>query len=90
MEKSSLVVCVNTEFPKLKSTSLNYPKKDVIYTVREILNIKGRTGLLLEEIQNALHPSGIEFGFLIGRFVEIQPPISILDVFEIETLQLNK
>jgi hypothetical protein len=72
------VACVDDKFPlgieKLYSA---LPKRDVIYTVRDLLpgvslqNTEGETALYLVELVNPANRHGVEYGFNAERFAPL-------------------
>lgn len=66
------VVCVDDVPRLISNNNLNTPKKDIIYTIREIYESKSQPGqlaLVLNEIKNEIIPGlGRERGFHSWRF----------------------
>lgn len=70
------IVCINDIFSQeFLNICLNIPKKDSMYTIREIRKtIDGKTGILLNELHNTPVRSGeytFEPGFDMERFRKI-------------------
>ena len=86
------VACVNDQFPlgieKLYSA---LPKKDVIYTVRDILpgvslqNSEGEVAVYLVELVNPANLHGIEYGFNAERFAPLETDEDETEVWQEET-----
>ena len=73
------VACVDDQFPLgIEKLYTALPKKDVIYTVRDLLpgvslsNSEGETALYLVELVNPANRHGIEYGFNAERFAPLQ------------------
>ncbi len=73
------VACVDDQFPLgIGKLYTALPKKDVIYTVRDLLpgvslsNSEGETALYLVELVNPANRHGIEYGFNAERFAPLQ------------------
>ena len=85
------VACVDDQFPlgieKLYSA---LPKKDVVYTVRDILpgvslqNTEGEVAVYLVELTNPANPHGIEYGFNAERFAPLQTDEDELEAWQEE------
>jgi hypothetical protein len=79
-----LVRCVDDHFEGVALLiAKHFPVRNIIYTVRELVNYEGIPALLLEEIRNppCSLPSHqpIEAAFILPRFVPVDP--SRLEVF---------
>lgn len=76
MKPGTLVICINA-----KNSSLGLDWKplvqDKIYTVRGIGVYMEFSGIYLEEIHNGFNSAGIEFGYKMERFRELDTPLSI-------------
>lgn len=86
MKIGSLVECINAvgDFPPMKPLEMGR-----IYTVRDIgdhLTVFGDVGVILEELINPIHFSGLEWCYAVARFREVQPP---MDLSWIEELQFE-
>lgn len=78
-EPGTKVVCINDTFPhSIHIIYRKLPSKNLTYTVRDIVpgrdlnNLKETTAVLLEEIHNPPNEAGIEHGFHISRFQELE------------------
>ncbi len=73
------VACVDDQFPLgIEKIYTALPKKDVIYTVRDLVpgvslqNTEGETAIYLVELVNGANRHGIEYGFNAERFAPLQ------------------
>ncbi len=73
------VACVDDQFPLgIEKIYVALPKKDVIYTVRDLVpgvslqNTEGETALYLVELVNPANRHGIEYGFNAERFAPLE------------------
>jgi hypothetical protein len=73
------VACVDDKFPLgIEKLYTALPKRDVIYTVRDLLpgvslqNTEGETALYLVELVNPANRHGVEFGFNAERFAPLE------------------
>ena len=73
------VACVDDQFPLgIEKLYTALPKKDVIYTVRDLLpgvsltNTEGETAVYLVELVNPANRHGIEYGFNAERFAPLE------------------
>ena len=73
------VACVDDQFPLgIEKLYTALPKKDVIYTVRDLLpgvslqNTEGEVAVYLVELINPANSHGIEYGFNAERFAPLQ------------------
>ena len=91
MKIGSLVELVDDNFNSFYNTisimnGAKKPVKNVAYTVRDIFTIKADCLIRLEEIVNPLDKFiGMEGGYFIKRFRELQPPITNIE----EHINLN-
>lgn len=79
MKIGSLVECIDDKFPQTV-IKYNLPKLGKVYTLRGFLNCSIGVGVYLEEIINDKMQYREMYGeksFLISRFRELLPPISI-------------
>jgi hypothetical protein len=85
MKVGSLVELVNDKWGKKEDFPgiVNYPKKGVIYTIRDIISNKRGTYCHLEEIVNPIIQTLLEgtgeTWFSCKRFRELQPPIANIE-----------
>ena len=80
------VACVDDQFPLgIEKIYTALPKKDVIYTVRDLVpgvslqNTEGETAIYLVELVNSVNRHGIEYGFNAERFAPLQTDEDILE-----------
>ena len=73
------VACVDDQFPLgIEKIYTALPKKDVIYTVRDLVpgvslqNTEGETAIYLVELVNPENRHGIEYGFNAERFAPLE------------------
>ncbi len=91
-EKGALVICINDEnFPKAERPEINFPVKDEIYVVREvIIEVNKKPAIRLEEIINPKLFSILygkqdffEPAFYCFRFSLLQEPLDITNLLEL-------
>ena len=82
------VACVDDQFPLgIEKLYTALPKKDVIYTVSDIVpgvsmaNSEGETAVYLVELVNPANKHGIEYGFNAERFAPLQTDEDELEEF---------
>ena len=73
------VACVDDQFPLgIEKLYTALPKKDTIYTVRDLVpgvsltNTEGETALYLVELVNSANRHGVEYGFNAERFAPLE------------------
>ena len=73
------VACVDDQFPLgIEKIYTALPKKDVIYTVRDLVpgvslqNTEGETAIYLVELVNPANRHNIEYGFNAERFAPLE------------------
>ncbi len=86
------VACVDDQFPLGIEKLYNaLPKKDVIYTVRDILpgvslqNSEGEVAVYLVELTNPANSHGIEYGFNAERFAPLETDEEETEAWQEET-----
>jgi hypothetical protein len=82
MRVGSLVELINDDWSNVSPGNLTLtpvlPVKNKVYTIRHIFDIDGCLGVYLEEIVSGINPFiNVEQGFIMDRFRELMPPMSI-------------
>lgn len=86
------MACVDDQFPLgIEKLYTALPKKDVVYTVRDILpgvslkNTEGEVAIYLVELTNPANRHGIEYGFNAERFAPLETDEDEIAAWQEET-----